>query len=193
MWCFRGLVFTNFIRRTESSTTVVRSAGKVSTSTSRCKNQCVTITYGCLSFILLTKPLVSLTMATAPSVQISTVLYQYWCDPKNHVVFSGNALQSRKFSLMASPSTKRTLIRSGACLWTHQVAIQIYHWCVSFPKQCFRCLQTCHQYEWQLCYLTDNWTISHGTLVCHETVSEITGLESYISTCVNINQVFNLI
>lgn len=63
-------------------------------------------------------------------------------------------------------------------------------WC---PKQRFRCLQTCHHYVWQLCYLRDNWTISHGTLVCHGTVVEIKGPGSYSSTCVDINQVFNLI
>lgn len=59
MRLFTGRVFTKFTMRTSSSNTGTRSAGKVlATRASRCKKQCVTITFGFLSFTLLTKPLV---------------------------------------------------------------------------------------------------------------------------------------
>ena len=74
MRLFSDLAFTKFIIRTTSSSTGARSAGKgLATSASRCKNKCVTITSGCLSFTRLKNPFVLPTMAAAPSVQTLTV------------------------------------------------------------------------------------------------------------------------
>ena len=120
---FSGLSLTKFIIRTTSSSTGAMSGGKVlAMSASRCKKECIKITLGCLSFTRLTNPSVHRTMAAAPSVQTlmqSSHIYlpcsRYSDVTRNissPVVFSGNALQNRKFSLMVSQSTKRTLAKS---------------------------------------------------------------------------------